>query len=358
MPNLKRLFYAFIWVACLPLMAPAQQSPAQNPAVCAKCHVQARTQPFTQMARALQLPDSNPLLKTHPKMTFAKAGYSYLVETHDNKITYTVTDGVRTLSLPIEWSFGVGNQTWVFQREGKLYESMVSYYPAIDGLEITTGDEKIAPHTLEEAAGRVQSDSDVKVCFGCHTSNSIVNGKVNLSALHPGVNCERCHQGSDIHYADIVKGKEDTIPADLSKLSSEDMSTFCGNCHRAWETVIRNHSKGEFNVRFQPYRLANSRCFDGTDPRISCIACHDPHQSLNKDQAYYDSKCLACHSTAAHTTLAAGPAPAPLAAKVCPVSKSGCVSCHMPKVTFLGGGLLKFTDHQIRIVKPGEPYPN
>jgi len=30
----------------------------------------------------------------------------------------------------------------------------------------------------------------------------------------------------------------------------------------------------------------------------------------------------------------------------------------MPKVTFLGGGLLKFTDHQIRIVKSGEPYPN
>ena len=36
-----------------------------------------------------------------------------------------------------------------------------------------------------------------------------------------------------------------------------------------------------------------------------------------------------------------------------------CVSCHMPKIKVNSpGGLLTFTDHQIRIAKSGEPYPN
>jgi formate-dependent nitrite reductase cytochrome c552 subunit len=33
------------------------------------------------------------------------------------------------------------------------------------------------------------------------------------------------------------------------------------------------------------------------------------------------------------------------------------VSCHMPKIN-LPGGHAKFTDHEIRIVRPGDPYPN
>jgi len=39
------------------------------------------------------------------------------------------------------------------------------------------------------------------------------------------------------------------------------------------------------------------------------------------------------------------------------VAKENCVSCHMPKV-LLPGGHMKFTDHEIRVVKAGEPYPN
>jgi formate-dependent nitrite reductase cytochrome c552 subunit len=39
------------------------------------------------------------------------------------------------------------------------------------------------------------------------------------------------------------------------------------------------------------------------------------------------------------------------------VAKANCASCHMPKVN-LPGGHMSFTDHEIRIVKPGEPYPN
>jgi len=115
---------------------------------------------------------------------------------------------------------------------------------------------------------------------------------------------------------------------------------------------VRAGWKGPSNVRFQPYRLANSKCFNGADPRISCIACHDPHQKVVRDVTDYDSKCLACHSP----TLEAATPTSPHA-RSCPVAKANCTSCHMPKVPFPGGHFV-FTDHEIRVVKPNEPYPN
>jgi hypothetical protein len=347
-----------------PATQPAQSKSdpkASAASACARCHVEAKTQPLTQMGRALELPGSNPTVVTHPRLAFQKAGYSYLVETRDGKTNYSVTDGTRTLAIPVLWSLGAGNQTWVLEYDGKLYESLVSNYLAIDGLDITTGDESIKPKTLEEAMGRPIDDREKKACFGCHSTNSVTDGQVNLEHLHPGVECSHCHEGTAQHLADTVRGVDGPTPPALSKLASEDISNFCGQCHRTWETVIRGPWRGEVNVRFQPYRLANSRCFDGADPRISCVACHNPHQPLNRDKAFYDAKCLACHAAGAtalqHAVAVGQSAPIANGAKVCPVAKDNCVSCHMPRVNMLGGHLT-FTDHQIRVVKPGIPYPN
>jgi len=57
-----------------------------------------------------------------------------------------------------------------------------------------------------------------------------------------------------------------------SQVVPVDLSEFCGQCHRSSEKVIRGPWRGELNVRFQLCRLANSKCFSGVDPRISCIA--------------------------------------------------------------------------------------
>ena len=37
------------------------------------------------------------------------------------------------------------------------------------------------------------------------------------------------------------------------------------------------------------------------DPRITCIACHNPHQPLVHSTAAYDIKCLACHRALTET---------------------------------------------------------
>lgn len=326
------------------------------PATCANCHKgKALDQRETPMGRALGLPGSNLVLQSHPRLTVRKGLYTYVVETHGNESTYSVTDGTRTITVPIRWGFGAGAQTWVLERGGMFYESIVSYYPAIDGLDITTGDEKLTPHNVEQAFGRELSDDDKKTCFGCHATDTQVDGKLNLKSLKPGLTCQRCHEGSNEHMAAISLKKLTPMPRDLGALSSEGISNYCGQCHRPWDMVVRSHWRGEMNVRFQPYRLANSKCFNGTDPRISCVACHDPHQNLVHNMSSYDAKCLACHASVSPAAqIAASDAP-----KACPVAKANCASCHMPKVTLPGGSShLTFTDHQIRIVKPGGSYPN
>ena len=76
-----------------------------------------------------------------------------------------------------------------------------------------------------------------------------------------------------------------------------------------------------------------------------------PRSSLRHDEAYYDSKCFACHlANKKELKTEARNAPA------CPVSAKQCASCHMPKIE-LPEMHYKFTDHWIRIAKPGEPTP-
>jgi hypothetical protein len=267
-----------------------------------------------------------------------------------------VTDGARTLSVPLQWGFGAGAQTWLFSMNGKFYESLVSYFPEVNGLAMTLGDDVFAPHNLVEALGRELGQQDVKSCFGCHTTGALVDGQLDLAAFRPGVTCEHCHAGAGTHMADAMQAKFSSAPPNLGAMSSEGLSNFCGQCHRSWSTVVTHLWFGEVNVRFAPYRLANSKCFNGTDARISCVACHNPHLNVDTVPAAYDTKCLACH--ASHP-VASGQTPPQVqpATKACPVATSNCVSCHMPKVK-LADGHLTFTDHFIRVVKPGEPYPH
>jgi len=310
------------------------------------------------MGVGIELPADQSALTKHPLLTFESNGYKYTIERKEGVSVYTVSDGAKSLSLPIRYGFGVSSQTFVFEYEGKFYESLVSYYPTAGGLAITMGSERVRPRSLVEAMGRETSHGEIVACFGCHSSGGVKEGELALTSMKPGLDCEHCHEGANAHMEAIASGKQTALPKKLGEMGAEDMSAFCGACHRTWDTVVRMKTWGEINVRFQPYRLANSKCFLGNDKRIGCTACHDPHAELVRDEASYDHNCLACHAKAAgtrNTALAAhASSPAP---KSCPVADRKCVSCHMPKVELPGSHNI-FTDHQIRVVRAGDPYPN
>jgi Cytochrome c554 and c-prime len=323
-----------------------------GPLACANCHAREYTsQVKTSMAHAMEPVSKCTILQQNPVLTFHNGAYSYRIERQANQSLYTVTDGKGTLRLPIAYAFGLGKagQTYIFERDGKMYESRVSFYSAMNGLDLTMGAQNLQPNNLAEAAGRLMDRRSAEDCFGCHTTGSSREGLLQPASLSAGVSCERCH-GSALAHVEGFRQRRPVEMKRLSALTTEELSDFCGQCHRTWAQIAADGPHDINNVRFQPYRLANSKCYDPSDRRISCTACHNVHQEVVASDSFYDPKCLACHATTEH---AAAVKPV---AKSCPAGRQNCVTCHMPKVE-LPGSHYKFTDHRIRIVTADAAYP-
>ncbi len=316
------------------------QNQLESPQVCAKCHrTQAESQPVTSMGHALELPATCAILKSHRLLTFKDGAYLYKIERAGERSIYTVSDGRNTLPVEIQYAFGLGSagQTYVYTVGGQMYQSRVSFYSKINGLDLTLGAANEPPRDLLSAAGRIMDRAEQAGCFGCHTTSEVDDKAFHPERMLPGVRCEHCHGSAESHVANLTPMKS------LRHMSAEAAANFCGQCHRTWDDIANSGNRGVPNVRFQPYRLTNSKCFDSDDSRIACTACHDPHQQVDSNAAVYDSKCQACHAGGK--------------AKKCPRAISGCVACHMPKIE-IPGSHKQFTDHQIRIVRLNEPYPN
>ena len=340
-------------ILLVPALMLAAGAPSETGKECASCHAaQARSQPATPMANALESASVCDILQTNPKLTWSDGQYSYQVVRDRDRSVYTVTDGKDSFTTPIHWAFGLGaaGQTYVYQWKGNWYEGHVSYYRKLRGLDVTIGARDIVPHNLEEAAGRQLSVKETAECFNCHATNALNAGHVEPEHLQAGVRCERCHGPAEKHAASFQAGNpESAAMRKLGKLQAEEVSDFCGQCHRTWAQIAAQGPHDINNVRFQPYRLTNSKCYDTADRRISCVACHDPHQEAVHTAGFYDAKCLACHGD--------GKSDAARPAKICPAASRDCVACHMPKYELPGSHNL-FADHWIRIVKPGAPYPD
>ncbi len=318
---------------------------------CASCHrEQTQYQHATGMAQALQSAVAAPILAEHKQLTFSQGPYAYAIERSGDQSTYRITSGADQFSTPIVWAFGLGaaGQTYLLNRNGRWYESRVSYYKQINGLDLTVGARPEVPTTMEEAIGRELSTKGAEECFNCHATGALASGLLHTENMTAGIQCGRCHEQAEAHLAGFASASAPKVfPPKLGRLSSEETADFCGQCHRTWATIASQGPHNITNVRFQPYRLVNSKCYDAADDRIRCTSCHNPHNDEPRSAAAFDSKCQSCHS-ASHGKAGA---------KLCKVAKSGCVTCHMPKVE-IQQAHNQFTDHWIRIARPGTPIPN
>jgi hypothetical protein len=318
---------------------------------CAQCHSQALSQPSTAMGRALETVEQCRVLIDHPTLAATYGRYSYRIERKGDQSLYSVTDGLTTVTMPIRWALGASSamgQTYILEKDGQLYESRMSWYRELNGLGPTLGGASSLPASLPEAVGRLMSHDDKLRCFGCHATNAAVGTHLTLEKLTPGVQCKHCHEATEAHLSAMSgDSTKPAVPPGLSSLkglSAEQAANFCGQCHRTWAEIAIQGNFSIANIRFQPYRLTGSKCWDPDDARISCLACHNPHVEVDGLPADYDTKCQACHE--------GGKA----GAKKCSVSRSRCVTCHMPKIE-LPNSHYRFSDHRIRIVRPNEPYP-
>jgi Cytochrome c554 and c-prime len=321
---------------------------------CNDCHVE-ESQVHTSMSHALVKPHSSRFLNVLPSAKFQNGKYSYKFIKKGSELFYEVSDGEKVISEPVIYGFGEGRagQVFVFRHNGEIFESRVTYYTEIKNLDFTVAQTKEEPTSLENALGRIIPASEVQNCFSCHSTAAVIDRKLQFETLEPGVNCEACHGPGEKHLEAVKLKNTDNLQIfNPAKLSPVDLSQeFCGSCHVGFDKVL-GMSGDIVTVRFQPYRLFNSKGHNPNDARLSCIACHSPHEEVSNQPQSYDSKCIVCHQTdtknVKKTTETAPP---------CPVKSSNCVTCHMPK-TEVPEMHFKFTDHWIRVVRPDEKIPD
>jgi hypothetical protein len=342
---------------------------------CAECHQpEFAAQRQTSMAKAASRSVDTGILRSNAKISLETPLFATTITRGKQGSTYTVARGGDGMSGQILWSMGDGTMgtTFIVESGGGLYESQLSYFTAIHALDLTPGHLPAGPRDLQAAFGERQSEATAQQCFACHTTISSSRGQFDPARATPGVTCEACHGPGGRHVAAMRGGHVDEGRAAILNPAQFDpvkLVDYCGACHRTPLDVAAAKDFVPINIRFQPYRLAKSRCWSQPDARLACTACHNPHEQVERDATFYDAKCLACHASKTATGVtekdaeAAKIAPsnpsedqAPGKRPACPVGASQCTTCHMPKynVPSMHGS---FTDHDIRIVRPGAPYP-
>lgn len=342
-----------------PTRGARSRSEFAGPQACASCHLTKLTSAkLTPMGNGAMRAMSAQILQSHPHLTFDAKQYHYAIDTNQKRIQYTVTDGQHALSYDLTWAFGTARvgQSYLFKNDEQFYEARVTYFDSLNKLAFTPDRDLASPKDIPEAMYRPVGSAEIQNCFGCHTTASNIDGKFNEEHLIPGVTCEACHGPGARHIAamnspSVIPDAKNASIFNSAHLSPVDAVEFCGACHGSWWDVKLAGVKGVSTTRSAPYRLVTSKCWGKGDARLECTACHDPHQPLQTNAAAYDNTCLSCH-VRAHGMKVSIDHPAP----ACPVAPESCTSCHMPKV-YVPEMHDNFTDHRIRVVRAGEPFP-
>ena len=325
-------------------------------AACGRCHSDiVALQKSTAMAKTATRASDSEWLAKFP-LDYKLGPFAYRASRSGEGAVFSVSDGDNAFAAPLHWAFGIHmGQSFLFERNGAIIMAPLTYYPEAGRWDFTVDQPHAVPESLDKAVGRRLTDDEVRGCFNCHNTAATASYRFDPDHSTPGVTCEGCHGPGADHVAAVKAGLADqgaTMIMNPRQLRPVESVDFCGACHRTWWDVTLSGSTGIKSLRFPPYRLENSRCWGKGDARLTCVACHDPHGPLQRDAASYDHQCLSCHVNS--------PGAKPTAdhpGSACPTARKDCASCHMPKSQVVDIPV-KFTDHQIRVVRPNDAIPD
>ena len=237
-----------------------------------------------------------------------------------------------------DWAFGSGTHaiTWVSRLDETHYlEHGQSWFAQGQTLARTPGHKDsvgVRYRTFDPGA-------EILRCFSCHsTGPPRVEPGNRIEPAEPGVNCEVCHGPGAAH---VASGGGKFRIDNPARYRASAINEQCGSCHRQPDSGDGAPNWGDpWNARHQPLYLAESRCFQESGEKLSCLSCHDPHAPLARDSKSYDAVCKNCHAKLTHKSV--------LAAR----ANSNCQSCHMPIVR--PSPQLGFSNHWIGIYAPGQ----
>ena len=225
-------------------------------------------------------------------------------------------------------------------------------------------------------------------CMFCHNAYpDIAAGAGNWDGatvfpekLPDGIDCQRCHGPGLAHVTAASQGKPAAeIRAAIvnpARLTPERQMEVCMQCHLETTSaqlpgaILRfgrdvfsyrpgqpisdyllffDHAPGKgrddkFEFVSSVYRLRKSACFNGSQGRVSCTTCHDPHVQPSREEALRTTNraCESCHKDAIASLVKQGRHPA----------ATDCASCHMPLRQGVDAIHVTITDH--RIQRPGQ----
>ncbi len=328
---------------------------------CTACHADEVPAHPSSMVRAATLAVESHFLSPRTRLSsHANPLIYYLTASASGDLTLSASGGPAA-AQKLDWVIGDGvlGRTFLYHADGRWYQSEFTYYTTDHSLDVTTGLSRGRPHGNASIMGQVLTTDETRRCFGCHTVHATTAAGFNPLHAEAGLGCEACHGPGQAHVtaARAFVAQPSSLRASIfnpAKLLPADSIDFCGSCHRTFSDAVLalGGTTSPAAVRFQPYRLEESKCWRTTeDERLTCVACHNPHDALNRDSASYDGKCVSCHRTVTSASHAEH------LATVCPKATGQCTTCHMPKVKVpsMHGD---FTDHDIRIVRPGEAMPS
>ncbi len=301
----------------------------------------------------------HPLSDTHYSMIFRDGAYY-------QRRWQTGLDGkeTNTEEMKIDYVIGSGDHARSYLHRtsrGSLIELPLGWYSERGGYwAMSPGFDSHHPQTRRLVSYE---------CMFCHNGYpQIPSGKeirsadpVFVGGLPEGIDCQRCHGpgGRHVRIAETPGAKFPEISGSIvnpARLNSKLQMEVCMQCHLeptsgSLPALIRKFNRGPFSyVPGQPlenfmlyfdyppgtghddrfeiasaaYRLRKSRCFSESKGALTCLTCHNPHQSLpSGDQAvkYFADKCRQCHEPALATLVSSGKHTA----------AADCISCHMPE---------------------------
>ena len=339
-----------------PTMGTAPLKAYAGSQACLGCHEGHDSGGATSMQQAASPGNPSPL-SVGESASFNSGTITYALRQSSAGLELAAERGGQEAAQKVDWVMGAGDlaRTFLYQADGHWFQSQASLYTRGRKLDVTTGFGTHEDATLKNTLGNLLTAEEARACFGCHTVRATTSAGLEPLHAEAGVGCEGCH-GPGREHISRMSGKkmpgEDLAIFEPGKLKPTELNDFCGACHRSFAdaNLATGPQADRAVVRFQPYRLEESRCWRATqDERLTCTACHDPHKPLSRLAASYDNKCLNCHDGGKQlTTQHAG--------ALCPKATHDCTSCHMPKVN-LPSVHGEFTDHLIRVARVGEPMP-
>ena len=317
---------------------------------CQECHAREfrnhAASPHSHTAQLIPLQQERPEFHSSQTVTDERSGAVYTVRQGAGVNEVVATLGAQNKAATARWIFGSGThaRTYVAQDGDKFLQLRITHYTADNTWNFTPGSVLGAP--IEKALGDAYTPGQVAACFGCH-STVLTGSRQHLDFDHSilNVGCESCHGPSRLHVeseknAEKNAGSGAGSQATIIKPPLHDgaqIMQLCGSCHRFPVAVKDENAASETQLaRFPGVALPRSRCFIASNGKLSCITCHNPHQSTKQQQLKsFDDKCIGCH-TAPHGTSCSRN------------MKSNCVNCHMPAEPVARNLPLRFHNHWIR----------